>query len=109
MLIGEVGAAAVGLATTLDDLSAIDEAPAVCAMHFHAGALSHGVPLAGGEVGLSLAVSATTTLPAPITTKTADHPIAPAVPASQGAPDHGTDLDLDPCAAVILRVQPDHR
>jgi hypothetical protein len=34
-LVGEVGAAAAGIAATLDDLSSIYEAPAVCAKHLH--------------------------------------------------------------------------
>jgi hypothetical protein len=35
LLVGEVGAAAVGHAATLDDLSTVYEAPAVCATYFH--------------------------------------------------------------------------
>jgi hypothetical protein len=39
LLVREVGAAAVGLAATHDDLSTVYEAPAVCAAHFHTGGI----------------------------------------------------------------------
>ena len=37
LLVGEVGAAAVGIAARLDDLPTVYEASAVCATHFHRG------------------------------------------------------------------------
>ena len=85
LLVGEVGAAALRFAATLDDLSSVYEASAVCATHFHRGALSHGTDMSiasATEPGLA---SQCVVYPSGLTTtRSADRPMTPGSSASLG-------------------------